>query len=162
MARAYRRTSRVGDFVKAIVAVALVLCVFSVTKPLFSRETTSVFPFSFSLGKINADGTVSDSETSICSDFILCDGLKIKFNTEREAVYWVFYYDANKGCIGNSGKLSHDYEKTGFEGAKYARIFIVPELKEDQTKIRKWEVFAYANVLEITVHKNQTEKVNVS
>ena len=153
MARAYRKTSYFKDYLIAVIVLALCLLIFSVVKSVFSRETKSISPFQFSLGKINADGTVSDSETSLCTDYILCKSIKIKFNTERNADCWIFYYDANKKCVGNSGKLSSDYETSEFDTAAYVRVFLIPELKEGETKIREWEIFAYASAIDISIPK---------
>ena len=151
MARVRKRSSK--DLLLAVLAIVIILTVFSAVTELFSEKSKQVSSFSFSLGKINADGTVSESETSVCSDFISCEGLKITVDPDKKADYWIFYYDENKAYIGCTGKLTENYGKFGFEEAKYARIFIVPELKEGEEKIRSWEVFAYANILTVTVDK---------
>lgn len=141
------------DLLFAIIAIVIILTVFSVATEFFSEKAKQTSPFSFSLGKINADGTVSDSETSVCSDFIKCEGLKVTKDPDKKAEYWIFYYDENKAYIGCTPKLTESYGKFGFEDAVYARIFIVPELKEGKEKIQSWEVFAYANILTVTVDK---------
>ena len=156
MARA--RKNNLKDIVFAIIAIALVFSVFSAVKTFFSKETKNISSFSFSLGKINADGTISESETSIYSDLIPCEGLKVKYNAERNAEYYVFFYDSDKKYVGNSGKLSSDFEAEEVNGAAYARIFIIPELKEGEEKIRSWEVFAYANALSISTKKEVEEE----
>ena len=153
MARVYKKTSYLKDYIIAVIALALVLAAFSSVKTFLSKETKNVSSFTFSLGKINADGSVSESETSIYSDFISCDGLRIKYNSDRKSEYWVFFYDSDKKYISNSGKLSSDFEPESIIGAVYARIFIIPELKDGEEKIRSWEVFAYANALSITTKK---------
>ena len=147
------RKTRFKDWFLAILVIVLILSVFSALSGIFSRETKTISPFSFSLGKINADGSESKSDTSIVSDFITCDGLKITINPENKVDYWVFYYDENKTYLGSTVQLSSDYDFLDFENAKYARVFIVPELKEDQENIRFWEVFAYAKILTVTVSK---------
>ena len=147
-----RKTNR-KDFFAAIIAILLVVAVFSIVSTFFSEKSKKISPLSFSLGRINADGSVSASETSICSDYFECDGLKIYIDPDKKADYWVFYYDENKTCIGSTAKLSYNYGTIGFDDAKYARIFIVPELKEGKEKIRSWEVFAYANILTVIADK---------
>lgn len=134
-----------------------------------TTKEKQVSSFAFARGAIDENGEYVESDRSIYTeDLIECHGLRIEPDFEATGTYQVFYYSDAKVFVGASELFdcaSDGIYKKGdsYSFAKYCRVVYTPEVPKDDDgyidedfKIRFYNLFSYADQINIYVNKNQT------
>ena len=127
-----------------------------------NEETTVIHP-SFEVGGLGADGKYVDTDESIYTkDSFECLGLEVKLDFDSNVTYQAFYYDELDKFISATPVYEESLQLSVPENATYARLVVTPiwaDDVEDEDRVCHWyDVFKYANQLEITVFKDQGDE----
>ena len=142
-----------------ILGIAILLGAVAGTVALIRRDTKTISSFEFKRGALDENGEYVKSDKSIYTENAFdCIGLRVEPDFEFKGTYDVFYYDYDGNLVEKKLGLQKVYDED-FPLAKMARIVINPEapedVKENDFKIKFWEVNSYAKKLKITVDKKQ-------
>ncbi len=140
---------------------------------LFSTKAKTVLPH-YSVGGLDlTDGKYVETTDSIYTTKAFdCIGLTVKVANDADITYRVFFYDEVDNFISVSEELSRGSALDVPGKATQARIMITPdwdklnadteESEEETENIIKWyEVSKYANILTITVSRDQAKATRI-
>jgi hypothetical protein len=158
MARFKRKINWKSILSATLAVVILVGCAAGITA-LVRKDTKTISSLAFKCGDLDENGVYTPSETAIYTkEAFDCIGLRVEPDFEFNGTYDVYYYDYNGNFLEKRVDLVDIYDED-FPLAKMARIVIHPEIPEDvdkdDFKVKFYEVTKYANLLKITVDKDQ-------
>ena len=124
-----------------------------------NEETTIIHP-SFEVGGLGADGKYVDTDESIYTkDSFECQGLEVKLDFDSNVTYQAFYYDELDKFISATPVYEESLKLSVPADAIYARLVVTPiwgdDVDKDDRVCHWYNVYKYANQLEISVLKDQ-------
>lgn len=146
-----------------LVGFGAVMGVSALSKKL--NEESHVIHPSFEVGGLNANGLYKDTDASIYTkESFECLGLEIKLDFDSNVQYQVYFYDELDKFVSYSSIYDESMKLTVPANAKLARLVVTPIWADDvdkEDRVCHWyNVFKYANQLEISVLKEQ-EKASI-
>lgn len=151
-----RRRMSAKQILSLVLGVFLIVGCVAGGAALFGSEKTSVSSTAFTVGGLDDAGEYLDQKTTIFTDKLIeCQGLEITPNVKNTSTYKVFLYDSNKEFIEATEAYNGVYKLTRTD-VQYCRIMITPaDSAEEDFVINFWEVWDYANDIEIKVNRKQ-------
>lgn len=130
------------------------------------NEDTKVIHPSFEVGGLDTDGQYKETDASIYTkEAFECLGLEVKLDFDSNVSYQVYYYDDLDKFISASTVYSESMKLAVPLNATHARLVVAPiwdsDVDKDDRVCHWYDVFKYANQLEISVLKDQEVEVNL-
>ena len=156
----FKLSKKLKSIICATLVVAVSVACIGGIATLAKRDTKSISSTAFSVGGLDENGKYLETSQSIYTkNAFECKGLRITPDFDASLTYDVYLYDSyNELLEANTGLT--DVFKDVTPLAKTARVVIHPEIpsdvKEKDFKIRFYQIYGYANELDITVDKDQT------
>ena len=155
----FKRKSKLKSILCGVLVVATLIGACAGIAAFAKKDTKTISSSLFSRGDLDENGIYVESDKSIYTkEAFGCIGLRVEPDFESKVSYDVYYYDYDERLIEARKGLSSVYDED-YPLAQYARIVIHPEIPSDVSekdfKINFYEVYGYANDLNITVDKKQ-------
>lgn len=155
-----RRRIKFKKIITTVLVIALSVTIIGALVSWIGDDEKSISPTIFSRGAIDEFGIYVDSDKSLVNkEYIPANGLTVKPSFEFGGTYDIYFYDKDEVLLDKEIGLNKSYKNT-FALAQYARIVIHPAIPSDvkakDFKINFWEVYGYANDLDITVSKTES------
>ena len=155
-----RRRIKFKKIITTVLVIALSVTIIGALVSWIGDDEKSISPTIFSRGAIDEFGIYVDSDQSLVNkEYIPANGLTVKPSFEFGGTYDIYFYDKDEVLLDKELGLNKSYKNT-FALAQYARIVIHPAIPSDvkakDFKIKFWEVYGYANDLDITVSKTES------
>lgn len=142
-----------------LIAFGAIMGAVAISKKL--NEDTKVIHPKFEVGGLNAEGEYKDTDKTIYTkESFECFGLEVKLDFDSNVKYQAYFYDDLDKFVSCSAVFDESMQIDVPESATHARLVVEPIWDDDvdtKDRVCHWyNVFKYANQLEITVLKDQT------
>ena len=156
----FKLSKKLKSIICATLVVAVSVACIGGIAAFAKRDTKSISSTAFAVGGLDENGKYLETSQSIYTkNAFECKGLRITPDFDATLTYDVYLYDSDNELLEAKTGLT-DVFKDVTPLAKTARVVIHPEIpsdvKEKDFKIRFYQIYGYANDLDITVDKDQT------